>query len=353
MLQTQVDGFDQGSRNVQDATNAATVANGALTNTTNILTRIRTLGIQASSDLLSVSDRNDIQTELTQLVQEVNHISSTTSFNGINLLDGSHTGPQAFQLATLTATTNAFITGGLALVSLTISSASNTTADGSYEIQVVAGSFATSTAPNIVVTYISSQGNVGTQITLAVGAGAGASIGVALSAGLGTIYVNAATFSDIGSVAYVKEQQWVTSVNYATAPVLTFQSGPNEGSVIQLSLINASATALRVSNVNVLSTNGTYNSLASEDVIGQVDNALNNVLYAQAQLGAVVDRLQEDQDNNNVASVNLQASESDIKDLNVAQASAQYTSDQVLVQAGTSLLAQANTNAQTVLGLFR
>ncbi|MBV8749450.1 MAG: flagellin, partial [Candidatus Eremiobacteraeota bacterium] len=64
-------------------------------------------------------------------------------------------------------------------------------------------------------------------------------------------------------------------------------------------------------------------------------------------------RLQEDQNNDNVASVNLQASESAIRDLNVGAETTQYTKLQILIQVGTSVLAQANSNAQSVISLFR
>ena len=72
-----------------------------------------------------------------------------------------------------------------------------------------------------------------------------------------------------------------------------------------------------------------------------------------AALGAVISRLQNAENNNNIASVNLTASASDITDLNVGQATADYNKEQILIQIGTTVLAQSNTNAQTVLGLFR
>jgi flagellin len=77
------------------------------------------------------------------------------------------------------------------------------------------------------------------------------------------------------------------------------------------------------------------------------------VLAQRAQLGATIVRLQEDQNNDNVASVNLKASESAIRDLNVGQETTEYTKLQILVQVGTSVLAQANQNAQSVISLFR
>src|SRR6185437_16340621 len=99
-LQAQVNGFDQATRNVQDANNAATVAEGALQTTTDILQRIRTLSVEAASDITSPSDKANLQVEVTQLLLEVNRISQNTQFNGLALLDGSHAGFQPQQLAT-------------------------------------------------------------------------------------------------------------------------------------------------------------------------------------------------------------------------------------------------------------
>ncbi|MBV8601294.1 MAG: hypothetical protein JO359_06995, partial [Candidatus Eremiobacteraeota bacterium] len=98
---------------------------------------------------------------------------------------------------------------------------------------------------------------------------------------------------------------------------------------------------------------GHINTYAAEDAIGQIDYALNQVLGTRALLGAIIVRLNEDEANNNIASVNLTASASQIKDLNVAQATTEYTKLQILVQVGTSVLAQSNINAQSVLALFR
>ena len=77
------------------------------------------------------------------------------------------------------------------------------------------------------------------------------------------------------------------------------------------------------------------------------------MLAQRAQLGATIVRLQEDSNNDNVASVNLTASESAIRDLNVGAETTEYTKLQILVQVGTSVLAQANQNAQSVISLFR
>ncbi|MBV8583552.1 MAG: flagellin, partial [Candidatus Eremiobacteraeota bacterium] len=117
-LQTQVDGFNQAVQNVQNANNAAQVALGALTSTTDILQRIRSLAVEAASDINSNNDRLNLQTEVSQLLLEVNRISQNTNFNGQALLDGSHAGFQAQQNAYLTITANAALAtnGGFAQV---------------------------------------------------------------------------------------------------------------------------------------------------------------------------------------------------------------------------------------------
>jgi flagellin len=108
-LQSQIAGFDQATQNVQNATNAASIADGALAATTTILQRIRTLAVQAASDISSTADKANLQTEISQLLLEVNRIAQNTSFNGVALLDGSHAGFQQEQNAFLTISSNSVL----------------------------------------------------------------------------------------------------------------------------------------------------------------------------------------------------------------------------------------------------
>src|SRR5271168_2189257 len=105
-LQTQVDGFNEAISNVQNANNAAQVALGALTTETGILQRVRALAVEAASDINSQNDRFNLQTEVTQLLLEINRISQNTNFNGQALLDGTHAGFQSEANAFLTVTAN-------------------------------------------------------------------------------------------------------------------------------------------------------------------------------------------------------------------------------------------------------
>ena len=513
-LQTQVDGFNTAVQNVQNANNAAQVALGALSTTTDILQRIRSLAVEASSDLNSSQDRANLQAEVSQLLLEVNSISQSVNFNGQPLLDGSHAGFQPEQNASVTVTANAALAGGAALVAngsfnspprppgsngvvtslpgwtlsgnfvlingsdgvdptvpagfqalgpfsggatasqtlsgltpgatyqVTYQAADNpgahlgVTANGvnvtplnaatphtgyatfttqtftanaagqaviafsnlggnsqftdvqlipvsgvstSFLVATVSASSAnfnttigTSVAYNALGTYATVDGTIQLQVV-----NTGASIAVQetfVNSATGAVSVDGTLFGayqvsadfnnlsiaiggitalDVGTTAYIKVSQNVAALTNPNNPAFNFQSGANEGDVIQVGIQATNTQTLRISNINLALSAANNPSIGSEDAIGQIDIALNTLLNQQAQLGAVVVRLNEDANNDNIAAVNLQASESSIRDLNVGQATTEFTKLQVLVQVGTSVLSQSNTNAQTVLGLFR
>jgi len=397
-LQTNVDGFNTAVQNVQNANNAAQVALGALSTTTNILQRIRSLAVEAASDINSQNDRANLQTEVSQLLLEVNRISQNTNFNGQALLDGSHAGFQAEQNAYLTVTANSALAtnGGVAsasginygfLVATAVASfptafnttpnaalpgvqglgngtgAGESTVDGTIELQVI------NTGVSIAVqeTFIeSATGLVCVSGTL-FGPSAVATTALGLHpqnitakftsnySGFDNVAVTlgAITTADVGTTAYIKVSQNVAALTNPSNPAFNFQSGANEGDVIQVGIQATNTSTLRISNINVAISSANNPSLGAEDAIGQIDIALSTVLSQQANLGAVVVRLNEDADSDTTAAVNLQASESSIRDLNVGQATTEFTRLQIMVQVGTSVLSQSNNNAQSVLALFR
>src|SRR5450631_3463561 len=128
-LQSQVNGFDQAVANVQDATNAAAVAEGALQTTTDILQRIRSLAVEASSDTKTAADKGNLQAEVKQLLQEVNKISQNTNFNGSGLLDGSHAGfqGQVEAFATISSNTSLASSAAGTMTQLGLATAPTTT----------------------------------------------------------------------------------------------------------------------------------------------------------------------------------------------------------------------------------
>jgi flagellin len=176
-----------------------------------------------------------------------------------------------------------------------------------------------------------------------------------------TVYLNPSFgAADVGATSFIKVLQSVASNSNPNGPAFQFQAGANEGATIAVDLVSVSTSSLRISNINLATSqivNGNPSAaiavLGAQDAIGQIDQAITQVNDARAALGAVIGRLQNAANNNNIASANLTSSASAITDLNVGQATSEYNRDQILVQVGTAVLSQSNTNAQTVLGLFR
>lgn len=132
----------------------------------------------------------------------------------------------------------------------------------------------------------------------------------------------------------------------AASLTLDVQNGANEGDHVPVNLPHIDSAILGISGIDIT----TFSS--AEVAIGTCDVALTTILQSQAQLGAQMVSLSIDEDSANVASLNLTRAESTIRDLDVAQETVTFTRLQILVQVGTSILAQANVNPGSVLILF-
>jgi flagellin len=361
-LNDQAAGFDTANLNVQDATNAANVADGALSTVTSILQRVRSLAIEAANTITSPTDRSALQDEVTQLLQEINQISSNTNFNGQALLDGSHAGfqPATSAAAVVTAnaqigTFNTFLQSSALVTSVALSATNTAVVDGTIELQVAQ---LNATQQGIVVSFYTSATSSYSQLASVYTLGtANASF---VFDGVTVNFNASASTVDVNETSFIKVTQYLSVNSNPNGPAFQFQGGANEGATISVGLVSVSTSQLRVANINVATTQIVAGNpstagavLGAQDAIGQIDQAITQVNGARAALGAVISRLQNAENNNNIASVNLTASASDITDLNVGQATADYNKEQILIQIGTTVLAQSNTNAQTVLGLFR
>jgi flagellin len=373
-LQSRVNGLDQAVANVQDATNAAAVADGALQTTTDILQRIRSLAVEAASDTNTQADKGNLQTEVQQLLQEVNSIAQNTNFNGAALLDGSHSGSVGAVAGFVTTTSNGalqaasstlgatFGSTGLLVASVSLNSVASSAspAAGGYNCLAVAGSTVDGT---IELQVVNLGATVGVQATFIPSGTSNGSASVvtslfAANAAVSTfdnvnITIGNFTTADVGVTSFIKVSQGVSAITTNASPALSFQSGASEGNVIQLGIQAVNSATLRISNINLLVTTSTNGSAGAQDAIGQIDNALTSLLTQRANLGAVTVRLQEDSSNDAVAATNLQASESAIRDLNISAETTKYSASQILISVGTSVLLQSNNNAQSVQRLFQ
>jgi flagellin len=362
-LRTQVRGFTQAINNAQDSINLIATAEAGLDTSTKILQRVRELSIQSANDTLTQGDREKIQVEIDQLREELSRVATTTEFNTRRLLDGSIGSTRLGEDATMAIEQNIRVGDTAATVpalsdfinegTSTVNTATPTV-DIAFQVKFI--SFQTSAGDPVSVAAEVSSSAEGVLYTVEVGTGSSVTQ-LTLSFGgatniLATLAVDGANVSlgDIGRSALVQLTARRDAVTADSA--LTFHVGANEGQFVRVGVDNMSAQALRIENVSVVGTNDEHSRLKAQNAIGIVDQALDFVNTVRARLGAVQNRIEYTVSNLGIARESLATSESRIRDADFAAETTNLTRNQILVQAGTAILAQANVSAQSVLGLL-
>jgi flagellin len=312
------------SRNAQDGISLIQTAEGALSETSSLLIRMRELAVQAASESITTSDRDNISKEMEQLKDEISRIATTTEFNTKKLLDGSlKTSKAAVAEAIEVKSGSAIVTGATGTVS----------ADATYQIKVVAN------GASVDAVIASSAG-----ATTATVSGIDVAGGTAVLDGI-TFTVAQATTADLGKVAYVKAFDNIAAQSSDTS--LEYQIGANVGQTTKIGISSMTAADLKIDNISVDS------MLQSQDTISQIDRAISWVANERSGLGAVQNRLEHTITNLGVAQENLSASESQIRDVDMAAEMTSFVRDQIMMQAGVSMLAQANSSPQMILNLLQ
>jgi flagellin len=339
-MRAQVRGMRQGVRNAQDGISMLQTAEGALSETQNILQRMRELAIQAGSTTLSVADRTAIGEEFVTLKAEIDNIASRTRFNGLNLLTGS--------LSVNTASTIADIAGASTGVVSTAIDVSQAEAGVTYTL-TNAGANVTLTNGTTNVSQMitaAAQNNGGTQVLNF------SALGVKLTLTHdGT--ANNVTGAEIGGGLNTKT---IVTTGDGNA---TFRVGSEVTDNVTVAFADLRATALGdvggVGSIDALITGNDVVSTTAkaDDLIQSIDVAFSQVSTQRAKLGAAQNQMETAVNSLGVAVENLSASESRIRDADIAQMSSELVAQQIMQQAGVAVLAQANAAPQAVLQLLR
>ena len=344
-MRSQIRGMQQGQRNAQDGVSMVQTAEGALNEVHSILQRVRELSVQAGNTTLSSSDRQAIGEELLALRAEVDNISVRTRFNGQSLLNGS-----------LAVTLDA---GATTLDTDTVVGANGPTVSvASINVGSAAGG-ATYTvggaAANMTLTYVS--GAVSKTETVAV-------------ASMGVNATQAVVFSNLGvTVNLLADANGGTTTGaelvagFAADVVVTTASanatwrvGSEVGDDISLAFEDMRSSALGNASkiVTLIADNDAVSTTTKANTLLQsVDTAIGQVSTFRAKLGARQNQMETAINSVGVSIENLSASESRIRDADIAQVSSDMVTRQIMQQAGVSVLAQANTAPQSVLSLIR
>jgi flagellin len=252
---TQIRGLSQAARNANDGVSLSQTAEGALQESTNILQRVRELAIQSANSTNSATDRQSLQSEVNQLVSELDRIANTTTFNGLKLLDGSFTS-QSFQVGSeANQTISVSVAGATAQILGTNSLATNndfqgieaaTSSDSNPNVTTNSGSATAADVATAAGSLVSAQ-------TVTVTANDSSTDSVALSAGSSA----AQTAAAVGGLAGV-----VSATAAANSAGLDFSgtTGVNDGDTVSFTVVTDGATEA----VSFTRDSGSYATLAEQ-----------------------------------------------------------------------------------------
>ena len=340
-MRAQIRGNQQAVRNAQDGISMLQTAEGAMDEVHSILQRMRELGVQAANGTYAENgaERTSIGQEIEQLKNEIDRIAGATEFNGLSLLTGTLGGATATDLVvgdTLTTGSDAMATAidvsGASAQTYTITSGGAgsltlTGADGSAQTLTGLTDFAANESK------VFNFSNVGVSITIQSGP---------------AVKTIANAITDLTAAA----NDTVVVTGSGAAQI---QVGANNGDNLSISFNDMQTAQLGdASNLNALiadDQNVATISLA-ETLLTEIDGAVEDVNAQRGELGATQNRLESVVRSLGVTVENLSAAESRIRDADVAKLSSQMVSNQILQQAGLSVLAQANTGPQAALSLL-
>lgn len=342
-LRSQISGTKQAVRNAQDGISVVQTAEGALTETHSILQRMRTLSVQASNDGgLSTDAKVNIQDEMDQLKTELTRISDTTQFNGTKLLDGNYSGK--FQVGA-NNTTQDQIT-----VDLKSTGAMSASGLGIAGVDVTTAASNAMAASDVTITNATTttSGTIATETTFA---------DLAVAADFeklnGTVTLGSKSF-DFASVKYDSSENAAARTTKLTTAI-NDALGAGTAAIAAGVLTITGPTGVATDTIDQLAAKTPSFAVASgaNEAIDLIDEAITTVSSVRSQLGAVQNRFDHTINNLNVTVENLSASESRIRDTDMAQEMVQFTRSQILSQAGTAMLAQAKSLPQSVLSLLQ
>jgi len=335
-MTSQIRGLDQAVRNANDAISMIQVAEGAMKEVTNMLQRMRELGVQAISDSNTANDRAALNNEYKQLSAEIQRIAENTQWNGTNILDDTigSAGVSTFQVGANANQTIDVDFGNLAsnTASAAVSSTPATGGGAAKNVITITGAV----ADGDVISYKIDGANFGA-ITL------DATDAAAIIAGTTGEALNI-TMAANGTGG----NKTAVTVAITAANQITITS--TEGNDVTQSV--SDLTVSRGTHAPVAATDITTSALAAT-ALGVVDTAIQGVNDTRALLGASMSRLEYASDNLQNVSQNASSARSRVLDADYASETTELARTQIIQQAGTAMLSQANQSQQSVLSLLK
>lgn len=340
-MRREIRGLSMASKNAQDGVSMVQTAEGALQEVHSMLQRMSEIAVQAASDSNDDAvDRPSLDAEFQQLIKEIDQIAETTTFNDMNLLDGSFTDKQiqvgSNNGVTLGISIDSMSADGLALATKTPKISGAPAAAGTE-------GNGTDTAAKVEIDFDKITMDAAGTLTLKIGDQTVESAAVA-EGDIGDSEKLAAAFD-----GKTFDFDGVTFTGAVAGSKVTFTAGANTATT---KVVDAAAAATVEGTVPPALVKVTDRASASA-AIDSVKAAIRTVSDQRAALGAVQNRLEHKISNLDNTVENVSAAESRIRDVDIAKEMTNFTKNNILSQAATAMLAQANAAPQGVLSLLQ
>ena len=332
-MTSQIRGLDQAARNANNAASMLQLADGAAEQLTNILQRMRELVVQAADGSNEATDVALLNVEFVEAAQEIDRIVDASEFNGKNLLDGSAGGADSVVT---------FQVGANAGQTLEVDFADfNLAAGGTAIADAVTTAGDTSTAGVLTYTLDVTTMDAGDRLTIA---------DVSY-----TVTGNEADNTDLVAALNASTDSTLSQFNFtanATEVVATVDDPSVTGTVTTATLADINReTGPMSGNLSSFATTGFDSDLTT--TLEKIESAIDGVATQRATFGATMNRLEYAIDNLSSSSIATSSARSRIEDANYASETTALAKTQIISQAATAMLAQANQKSQTVLSLLQ
>ncbi len=362
-MRKQIRGLTQASANAQDGISSVQTAEGALNEVQDMLQRMNELAVKAANGTNSKSDRAAIQDEVDQLITEIDRVSTTTKFNETYLLKGTNsdgtTGKLTYstangKLSDISATTGIFEKTVSASTSENYGAANTdsttykkTTIDFDSKNYVVIDSIEAGDTNSTAATFDTLSNSIITADPTAKVFDSLESAMKAIRADNATNIKNVSSYTDKTGTTKIKIEAFA-DMNRSADMALHVGADSSDDNKIKMNIANLSARGL---GVNGLRVDGDTPDKATA-AIDFIASALQKVSDQRANLGAIQNRLEHTIANLDNVVENTTSAESSIRDTDMASEMVKYSNNNILAQAGQSMLAQANQSNQGVLSLL-
>jgi flagellin len=340
-LTSQINGLAVAQRNANDGISIAQTAEGAMSASTDILQRMRDLALQSANGSNSSDDRDALQTEIVALQDELTRIATSTRFGDQQLLDGSYTA-QSFQVGA-----NAGETISMSLASIKATDLGKVDAQTLDALSYNANNIGIA-AETLTFSVTNAAGTSAVDVKLTVGMGA-EDVADAINAGAGSVGITATYDASAGTLSFAAENGTSSAT---VASNVTGTAGVFDNALTELASVayvdDSSTLGSAISAIDISGDDGT----GAQAALASIDSAIKEIDSQRADLGAIQNRFSYTISNLANIQENISASRGRIQDTDFAVETANMTKNQILQQAGTSILAQANQLPQAALSLL-